>query len=69
MKYGKAIRAMPTRMIRNMLEIKYGKVHKAIPERSGTPRFCFFPYTKYPKPIEPNNKPQIIDAELYIEFS
>ncbi len=56
-------------MMRNTLETKYGKAHKAIPERSATTRCCFLPYTKYPKPIEPNNRPQSIDAELSIVFS
>ena len=67
MKYGKAIKTMPTRMIKNTLETKYGKAHKAIPEKSATPRFCFFPYIRYPIPIEPNKIPHIID-ELSIVF-
>ena len=31
---------------------------------SGATRFCFLPYTKKPRPIAPNNMPQIIVAEL-----
>jgi len=68
MKNGKAIKTMPITMIRNTLEIKYGKTHSAIPDRRAMARRCFFPYTKYPNPIEPNNIPHIIDVVLPIIF-
>jgi len=68
MKYGRAIKIMAIRIIRSTLETKYGKIHSRTPDRRAMPRRCFFPYTKYPKPIEANNTPHIIDAELSIIF-
>jgi len=42
-----------------MFDIKYGKIKRAIPVDNGTAAFCFFPYKKNPKPIDPNTIAQI----------
>ena len=68
MKYGKAIKTMPIKMIRNIFETKYVKQHKATPENMATNRLCFFPYIKYPAPIAPNKTLHIICVELPIIF-
>ena len=65
-KYGRAIKKMAIRIIRNMLETKYGKAHSTKPDRRAIPRRCFFPYIKYPIPIEPNSTPHIIVVVLSI---
>ncbi len=46
MKYGSAMKTAPIRIIRNVLEIKYGKAHRAIPEKKAMPLCCFFPQIK-----------------------
>jgi hypothetical protein len=68
MKYGRAIKAIPIRIIRYTLETKYGNAHRTTPDRRAMPRRCFFPYIKYPIPIEPNNIPHINDVVLSIIF-
>ncbi len=68
MKYGKAIKTMPKKIIRNTLETKYGNAHRTIPDRRTRPRRCFLPYIIYPIPIEPNKTPHIIDDVLSIIF-
>lgn len=66
MKNGRAIAIMPIRIIRNKFETKYENEHRKTPDRRAMPRRCFFPYTKYPIPIEPNNNPHINEAVLSI---
>ena len=67
-KYGRAIKVLPIRIIRNMLETKYGNAHRTTPDSRAIPRCCFLPYMKYPIPIEPNNTAHIIDVVLSIIF-
>jgi hypothetical protein len=45
-KYGRAIKTIPIRIIRNMLETKYGKAHSTTPDRRAIPRRCLLPYIK-----------------------
>ncbi len=68
-KNGRAMKTMPTRIIVSTLGTKYGKAHKATPDRRAMPFRCFFPYTKYAMPNEPNNKLHIILAELSMGVS
>jgi hypothetical protein len=49
---------MPSMTSRIVLETKYGKIIRATPHASGTIILCRLPYTKKPRPIEPNSKPQ-----------
>ena len=57
----------PIRTMTIELDIKYGKTHNPIPDKSAMPRRCLRPYTRYPMPIEPNNIPHIRDAVLPID--
>jgi hypothetical protein len=57
-KYGMPISATPTITSRIVLEMKYGKIIRATPQTNGTTIFCLLPYTKKPRPIEPNSSPQ-----------
>ena len=66
MKNGKVIKAMPISIIRNTLGTKYGKAHSNTPESNAIPLCCFLPYTMYPRPIAPNNIPNIIAVEVSI---
>src|SRR5215469_4850804 len=52
------ISTTPTITSRIVLEMKYGKIIKATPQTNGTTIFCLLPYTKKPRPIEPNSSPQ-----------
>ncbi len=53
-------------MIRNTLGTKYGKAHSNTPESNAIPLCCFLPYIMYPKPIDPNNIPNINAVEVSI---
>jgi hypothetical protein len=46
--------------------MKYGKIDSHIPIINGTILFCFFPYIKNPKPIDPKSIPQISTEALSI---
>jgi len=67
MKYGKIIKTIPIKTRKYRLATKYENTINPIPENSATVCSCFFPYIKYPKPIELNNASRIIDTLLYIE--
>ncbi len=48
---------MIPRMIRSItLDTKYGKTHNATPAKRAVTLCCFFPYMKYPMPIELKNR-------------
>ena len=52
-KYGSATKTAPIMISMYRLDMKYGKTNKAIPVIKGTIFFCFFPYIKNPRPIDP----------------
>jgi hypothetical protein len=52
------ISTTPTITSRIVLDMKYGKIIRAMPQTNGTTIFCLLPYTKKPRPIEPNSSPQ-----------
>jgi len=66
MKYGIAIKIIPTTSNIATLVIKYGKTKSAKPVHNGTIAPCFFPYRKKPIPMPPNKTLQIIIDELFI---
>ena len=52
-----AIRPRPIASIGSVPETKYGNAISDRPQTSGTMAFCFLPYQKKPKPIEPKIRP------------
>jgi hypothetical protein len=64
MKYGRTVRATPITTNSIALEMKYGKIMRTRPQTSGTTALCLLPYTKKPRPIELNSKPQSSDDIL-----
>ena len=51
------ISATPIATRSMVLDTKYGKNIRTRPQMSGTTAFCFRPYMKKPRPIEPNSNP------------
>ena len=56
--------ATPTITRRTVLEIKYGNTMSTRPQTNGTTAFCFLPYMKKPRPMEPKSSPQTRDDVL-----
>ena len=56
--------ATPTMTRRTVLEMKYGNTMSTRPQTNGTTAFCFLPYMKKPRPMEPKSSPQTKDAVL-----